>query len=1603
MKRTTKKKIFGILSAAFALTVGLGALASCGGGGGDGDKQPPEYEYQYNRPFSSVPDDFMTLDGLLKEDEWQDQNYIEHYSDGAGYKFTTLFTESGFYLGGYAEDPYVYWKDRYNFANSTHFEFIVVPSYVKQTQDDVDNRREIPKFQQVRLQIDPLSCRSYRETRYAAASHVGTVDPALDGQYNTSKSEERIETTSFSVEIFITWEEFYRDENYRQRPEIVAFEEDGVNFYEHEDFYVKVFGIYRKIDGVNKENKINVWLQPFTMQSLRLATFYEFDKKGTRALYDSEFFGNPLNGPAMTDRWIVDDDEGTAEVTYNRTQIAWMKDQPASDYFSIEATITPGLYDGVDPETGWAAYQGPKAGFMIWGGAANYKLFINEMRQFSDSGDIRLRVGTRTDGLQWLGMVSLDEVVHPASGLDSVTLKLIKYGNRMYYFYNGNFWNVEDVAMGTAFAGIFTNGAVTFSDVVYEDYTDNEEELLAEISEHVYFISVSTQRTYGSLSVNKTAVKKGSPVDLKLVANSGAVLTDITCNGVSFYNELSSMALGDGCTYRFTPNQNNVDENGGVEFKATFEKFENEDLRKVKITIKDNKGAQISGIPFVIKDELGKLYYSETSVAKIIMDLPMGNAKGITLTGKYTLYFEQEGFLPIVYNFDVNDSNFLVEQFNSRGESKGFDFEAEIRLTKVNTGSVGLNGSFATEDAIGALTYDSDRQTYYHKSQTSGNKMMQYYYDSVSKNYAIHVKLDIKSQDNTSVPGIAISPGGAGNLTVQFKVAPWAANTLYFACGRNGNTEAELSIPNFTHTFTTTAASSNVEFYVVRYNNAMYVYNAAKELMLILSETGYQALGDRTVGGVASHGEAFLKNIKLFFNDAIYPQNAFGPMRYYSLGTGKLMSDIYYDITYNTSKSYVETNFINKLATISLNVPASNDYTAEVDGVETPLGFIPNTKTYVKLTSKRANQVISKATFTFANGSQTLTGTYDYENECTVFTMTPNANLTGVTVTEWANLGTVTGQVSSTATGEGTITFTASSGAKATALIGSDGRFSAKLLYGTYDVFAMRGGEAAFSSVTVNAVTTTMPQITLEKATYMIGDVTLNGNRINSRADATLRAQSLQGGAITIPGSSTLDTMANYLPNTTVTGADSFTWSISSNMAVTGADVGATQIGIGLTDGAYWWVFMLKQGEGGGSYIIAGFRSAGAGGNDSVIRCSNPNTVTNGVANITLTIVKTADKLELWAGGVLVLTASATDGYELYGATTNNSNYMNHKNSWSNFFDPNKQIAACYASMDYRASYTVTPEYHLDNQTATLTGAFTTPTSAAISNPKAVLVEDKTGVKIEVPVSVSGLNYTIANVPCGKYNVQITADGLIATVDSVTITSSTTTLGTIEFGSAAYVLGTVNVNNFTHAIPAACGITSAVVKDAMDGKFVLPAPLNPTSAFIGLPNTKVKGTALYDITIKLTGENVGRDSMMGIGISVGNAWWHFSVKEVEGGGQYLIVGYFEQHGRGGKDSVLRCVNTNSISGGVSNATIRIVKNARNFKIYMGANADELIFTVQKGSSEGAYELNGSWTWSNTNYTSHPFDAFFDADTEQVLGLATQWYNTAHTIEIIYNA
>ena len=70
--KKTKKKILAGLCLAFTLSLGLGPFAACGGGATSSESvtgEKTEYTYQYNDPFSDAPDDFMTLDGKLDEEE----------------------------------------------------------------------------------------------------------------------------------------------------------------------------------------------------------------------------------------------------------------------------------------------------------------------------------------------------------------------------------------------------------------------------------------------------------------------------------------------------------------------------------------------------------------------------------------------------------------------------------------------------------------------------------------------------------------------------------------------------------------------------------------------------------------------------------------------------------------------------------------------------------------------------------------------------------------------------------------------------------------------------------------------------------------------------------------------------------------------------------------------------------------------------------------------------------------------------------------------------------------------------------------------------------------------------------------------------------------------------------------------------------------------------------------------------------------------------------------------------------------------------------------------------------------------------------------------
>lgn len=257
MRKNIRNKILSILSACFTISVGFGAVACSMPSFGTTEKGP-EYDYQYNKPFSDECDEYMTIDGKLDEDAWQDQKQLVHSSDGVQYTVTTVLSEKGVYIGAVAYDSYIYWERRNDFSNNSSFEFKIVGPDEMQSQEDIDKGQGVALFHHAYFNIDYLTCRSYREQRYSSAAYV-------DGEINLVGSTQKKTTKSLSVEIFIAWDQFNVDTSKYEKG--------------YPDF-IRLYSSYRKIDGESVSSKTNLDLKPMSMETNRLESYFQFDENG---------------------------------------------------------------------------------------------------------------------------------------------------------------------------------------------------------------------------------------------------------------------------------------------------------------------------------------------------------------------------------------------------------------------------------------------------------------------------------------------------------------------------------------------------------------------------------------------------------------------------------------------------------------------------------------------------------------------------------------------------------------------------------------------------------------------------------------------------------------------------------------------------------------------------------------------------------------------------------------------------------------------------------------------------------------------------------------------------------------------------------------------------------------------------------------------------------------------------------------------------------------------------------------------------------------------------------------------------------------------------
>ena len=1227
MRKNSRRKILSILSVCFAVSVGFGVTAC---GANESKEKGPEYDYQYNKPFSDECDEYMTIDGKLDEEAWQGQKELVHSSDGVQYTVTTVLSEKGVYIGAVAYDNYIYWERRNDFSNNSSFEFKIVGPDEMQSQEDIDKGEGIDLFDHAYFNIDYLTCRSYREQRYASAAYV-------DGEINLVGSTQKKTTKSLSVEIFIKWDQFNVDTSKYEKG--------------YPDF-IRLYSSYRKIDGESVSSKTNLYLKPMSMETNRLESYFQFDENGLCMEYQSDIFGNANNGPSATDQWTIEETETDVVLStpVNRTQILWFKDGLSENY-EITARITPSEINDINEAmNNRKEYENPHVGFISYSGASSYSLFAVAARVFDQSKTLQLKTASLTDGLQYFAKVRLDEKIYNGNYTeDSVDLRMVKVGGDLYYFYklpqeeNWTFWDAETVGevSGKAYVGLFTNGATTFSRAEYKDWSDNENALLEDLKNYVYYLNIPSAITGGTLGVSKTVIKKGGLIRLEMLARTGYMMTDMTANGVSIFSDIEENKI-DGRYYDYLITDEDIDENNAVYLVPTFSKFEKSKLKNVSISFVDKKDAAQS-LSYSVVDENGLLYYRGTAVGqgKANLELPIGEFtfgdRTINFSGKYTLTTETATYIKSSLAIDLADASKIVNGV----------YQDKFIVQKTNYGEVTVN-DIKTGDETGALSYDAEKEIYYATGAATNGAIRQYFLDGVAENFVIDAHIYTEKIDASckNVPGVILSGGGTGR-TIEFKLSPndSTKSKLFINLGN-----LELSVNGFANTLTN--AGGGGKFKIVRYDGNIFVYADGEDSpAIVLSASGIQVFGDRTIAAVTQNYTldsllgAFNGKLRAFFVKT-YKENAIGVVCHY---TGGMRGSSYYDIKYNTSEAYVKQNYIDKLSFVDFNAKAGEEYSLTVNGVAVVGKYLENTTMELGISYYDQETIAMQIELLYEDGTTELVnGKYSLTANKSTFKFIIKAGLEGYSVKETIvrASATISMSLSEIISENATVTLKGESNYGIAVemdltneVLQANGEYSIELDHGTY-MLVVTNGENRWYKEIVLMENVTLNLAALNEASYFYTDaVKLN--------DATLSSKAVlfgEGNTVTLPASGSGQKFY-YMPNTKTTG--DFTYTVK--MSGTGSNKSMPGVSIFTDTGKV--TFMVSDNEAKGKKIIVDIENGGTTWHDFVIntKALNPTNVYEyeQAIDVTFKIVKTSDSISLWlptANGYVKAILMSADG-----------------------------------------------------------------------------------------------------------------------------------------------------------------------------------------------------------------------------------------------------------------------------------------------------------------------------------------------------------------------
>ena len=1170
-----KKILIGVLSVAAAFCLITGCAT------GSNSKSEP-YEWEYDPVFTAKYDADMNLDGEFNEERWQGNNWFETTDSGITLKITTAFSELGMYIGAIAQDENISWYEKHDYNSNSNFDFVIMEEGVEQVGN---NEYQYHPTKRHEFNIDSQNTRSYQAVQFAFGRKI-------EGEVNSGN------TQSFSVELFVTWDDLNID---------VSEYEAG-----YPD-YVRVYGSYLKTYGQGSTDNFPVGM--IFSEKRHYVSYYKFGNDGLCADYENSLLGNAVNGPGATDEWDLSN-EGHAVSKENFAQALWVKNA-AQDF---ELTVSAKALDGNSQESVF--------GFITQTSVKNYHIYGVAHGELLSNNKMCSKSTDTADSYQWtynygyFAQTQYDKAEKDLS--QGVELKMIKKGNRFYYIENGEFVYSEILNnfSGSVFVGLFANAKTDFYNISFQSYDNNTDGLDSLIGEYCCDIQTSGQTAGGSITSDVLAVKKGGTANISVQPSAGYLWTGLTVNGKDYY----STAMADLRDGKFA-----LSVNESVVIEATFTPIPIEYCTVVSGYLTNDIGSRLGMVEITVtNDDNPILNCSVTASNRGYYELPLMREGKYTIGGKE---YTSNGTYTVTYEFAGHASKTETLVLTENADAT---MSHDVVMKSFEIGSVSVNGKIPN-------TYGLENVKFVDGYYVVEDESIELYYkDIVSKCYYAKVTLgvDMSAMSPTTtncVPGFIIHNG---TNAIYFKFAAWEPGRILINC--NG---IEIGInDSINHTLSQTQKGS-VTFGILRVNEKIYIINDSDDLVAVLSKDGMELMDGYTLNN-EDRLTAINENLYVFFSEK--GDHAFG----FANWTGYTDKGKFF---FN-AEIETETEQIAQELGVEIDFELDGrDYTVESAD---KLGeqYLSGTPITVVVENAGKEGIVTALSV----NDEMIAGTLDNDTLQSTFTFALKGD-SDKKVTVKVETVSIPRKLSGKISADGitdyssaVITTTGLQELEFTGHVQSDGSYAIEMFGGEYTLRFALNDFLAYKEINLTEDTQNA-NVTLYKNTYDIGNAVVNGKAANSfknnnqgiELSAEVRNTALQNGTVTIPTSTAWLREVYFLPQTVTNGNFIF----DTEVTVTVPSDKPLATGIAVTDGTYTLLFMVSNWE---NYKITAQIVGLSSDNfyDSVFEAelqlstfTNANGVYNTSEYCTLTLVRQGDSLTLYEGmkGLLKITANGIE------------------------------------------------------------------------------------------------------------------------------------------------------------------------------------------------------------------------------------------------------------------------------------------------------------------------------------------------------------------------